>query len=71
MWRVACFQGVSHVAVPKGRGPRVQKIFGTFFMRARSMRSNNQIPYGDQNHRCEEKVITQLTVNDDARSRLR
>ena len=47
------FPGVSHAPILMGSGPGVLKNFGTSYVRAQSMRSNNELLHGDQT-RCEE-----------------
>ena len=42
------FLGVRYALILRGRGPSVPKIFETSYMRAHSMRNNNQILHGDQ-----------------------
>jgi len=59
------FSKASPTSRPEGYGPKPH-IFGTFYMRAHSMRNNNQILHGDQT-RCETK-FTRSTANADARS---
>ena len=42
------FLGVSHTPLPRGRGSCVHKIFGYSYMRALSMRNDNQVMRCDQ-----------------------
>jgi len=57
---------VSHAPAPKGAWAQLSQILGTSYMRAHSMRNNNQILYGDQTRR--EANLYTSTTTADARS---